>query len=84
MVNWEIFLNIIINIYLGGFSSLSAQVERPQNGVKSHDLPGSKVAHCVEAKHIPGKSIILKIYIKLQKSCNYSRYFYINEFSITN
>lgn len=31
-------------------------VDRPQNGVKSHDLPGGKVAHCVDAKHIPGKS----------------------------
>lgn len=37
-------------------------VERPQNGVKSHVLPGSIVAQSVEAKHIPGKSII-KIYL---------------------
>lgn len=43
---------------MGGSSSLSIQVERPQNGVKSHVLPGSTVAQRVEAKHMPGKSLI--------------------------
>lgn len=38
-------------------SSDTTHVERPQNGAKSHDLPGSTVAHFVLAKHIPGKSI---------------------------
>lgn len=33
-------------------------MDRPQNGVKSHDLPGSTVAHRVDAKHIPGKSML--------------------------
>lgn len=31
-------------------------MERPQNGANSHVLPGSTVAHRVEAKHMPGKS----------------------------
>lgn len=44
------------NQYLVEFSSFFTQVERPQNGVNSHVLPGSTVAHLVEAKHIPGKS----------------------------
>lgn len=35
----------------------STHVDRPQNGVNSHDLLTGKVAHCVEAKHIPGKSV---------------------------
>lgn len=40
----------------GGLSSVSTQVERPQNGVSSQVLPGSTVAHLVLAKHMPGKS----------------------------
>lgn len=39
-----------------GLSSVNTHVERPQNGVNSHVLPGSTVAHLVLAKHIPGKS----------------------------
>lgn len=42
----------------GGLSSDTTQVERPQNGWSSQVLPGSTVAHLVEAKHIPGKSEI--------------------------
>lgn len=38
-------------------SSATMQVDLPQNGAKSHDLPGSTVAQRVDAKHIPGKSI---------------------------
>lgn len=38
-------------------SLATTHVDRPQNGVNSHDLPGSKVAHLVDAKHMPGKSI---------------------------
>lgn len=37
-------------------SSATTQVERPQNGERSHVLPGSTVEQRVEAKHIPGKS----------------------------
>lgn len=37
-------------------SSAGTQVDRPQNGVRSHDFVGSMVAHLVEAKHMPGKS----------------------------
>ena len=37
-------------------SSAGTHVERPQNGVRSHDFVGSIVAHLVDAKHIPGKS----------------------------
>lgn len=33
------------------------QVERPQNGDSSQDSPGSTVAHLVDAKHTPGKSV---------------------------
>lgn len=40
-----------------GLVSDTTQVERPQNGARSHDLPGSMVAQRVEAKHIPGKSM---------------------------
>lgn len=43
--------------YLPLLSLDTTQVDLPQNGVKSHDLPGSTVAHRVDAKHIPGKSI---------------------------
>lgn len=32
-------------------------VERPQNGDSSHVCPGSTVAHLVDAKHSPGKSV---------------------------
>lgn len=42
--------------YCGDLSWLTTHVERPQNGVRSHVLPGSTVAQRVEAKHIPGKS----------------------------
>lgn len=41
---------------LGGLSSLSAQVLRPQKGAKSQELPGSTVAQRVDAKQRPGKS----------------------------
>lgn len=44
--------------YFGGVSSDTTHVERPQNGANSHVLPGSTVAHLVDAKHIPGKSVI--------------------------
>lgn len=37
-------------------SSAGTHVERPQNGVRSHDFVGSTVAHFVDAKHLPGKS----------------------------
>lgn len=37
--------------------SETTQVDRPQNGARSQDLPGSIVAQRVEAKHIPGKSV---------------------------
>lgn len=43
--------------YLPLLSLETTHVDFPQNGVKSHDLPGSTVAHRVDAKHIPGKSI---------------------------
>lgn len=43
--------------YLPLLSFATTHVDLPQNGVKSHDLPGSTVAHRVDAKHIPGKSI---------------------------
>lgn len=43
-------------------SLATTHVDRPQNGVNSHDLPGSKVAHLVDAKHIPGKS--MRIFFK--------------------
>lgn len=42
--------------HFGGLSSETTHVDRPQNGVNSHDLPGSTVAQRVLAKHIPGKS----------------------------
>ena len=42
--------------YFKGSASPTTQVERPQNGVKSHDFPGSTTEQRVEAKHIPGKS----------------------------
>lgn len=42
--------------YFGGLSSETTQVDLPQNGANSHDLPGSTVAQRVLAKHIPGKS----------------------------
>lgn len=48
---------------LGGWSSETTQVERPQNGANSQVRPGSTVAQRVEAKHMPGKSA--KIYHKL-------------------
>lgn len=41
---------------LGGVSSLTAQVLRPQKGAKSQELPGSTVAQRVDAKQRPGKS----------------------------
>jgi hypothetical protein len=47
-----------LNSYFGGLCSETTQVERPQNGVSSHVLPGSTVAQRVLAKHIPGKSVI--------------------------
>lgn len=43
--------------YLPLLSLATTHVDLPQNGVRSHDLPGSTVAHRVDAKHIPGKSI---------------------------
>lgn len=46
-----------INTYRPLLSFDKTQVDLPQNGDKSHDLPGSTVAHFVDAKHIPGKSI---------------------------
>lgn len=38
-------------------SSAAMQVDLPQNGESSQVLFGSMVAHLVEAKHMPGKSV---------------------------
>lgn len=40
-------------------------VERPQNGDSSHVCPGSTVAHLVDAKHSPGKSVLKNVTWKL-------------------
>lgn len=54
----KFFLSTVkIISYLPLLSFDTTHVDLPQNGVKSHDLPGSTVAHRVDAKHIPGKSI---------------------------
>lgn len=53
----NVFSIRILN-YLG-LPSATVHVDFPQNGVNSHDLPGSTVAHLVDAKHIPGKSKII-------------------------
>lgn len=45
-------------------SSDGTQVERPQNGDNSQLFVGSTVAHLVDAKHIPGKSVIKFIFCK--------------------
>lgn len=50
--------NLNEETYWAGLLSDTTQVERPQNGARSHDLPGSMVAQRVEAKHMPGKSEI--------------------------
>ena len=42
-------------------------VERPQNGDSSHVCPGSTVAHLVDAKHSPGKSLNTSAGISLRK-----------------
>lgn len=49
--------------YFGGVSSETTHVDLPQNGANSHVLPGSTVAHLVEAKHMPGKSVNNKIIV---------------------
>lgn len=61
-------------IYLFECSLDKTQVDRPQNGVKSHILPGSNVAQRVDAKHIPGKSE------KRAKTKHFSFIFVINFF----
>lgn len=48
--------NKCVCTHCGDLSWLTTQVDRPQNGVRSHVLPGSTVAQRVDAKHIPGKS----------------------------
>lgn len=65
--------------YLLGWSLATTQVERPQNGVSSHVLPGSTVAQRVEAKHMPGKSKIQK----KKKMKSYSRTYWHNVEFIT-
>lgn len=57
VVRTKMFLSKIIVTYCADFSWLTTHVDRPQNGVKSHVLPGSTVAQRVDAKHIPGKSV---------------------------
>lgn len=49
-------MNEMIFTHLPLLSFNLTHVDLPQNGVKSHDLPGSTVAHRVDAKHISGKS----------------------------
>jgi len=44
-------------------------VERPQNGDSSHVCPGSTVAHLVDAKHNPGKSVETDTYIFVTLLC---------------
>lgn len=54
---------MVFIIYLAELSSGTTHVDRPQNGFRSHCLPGSNIAHFVEAKQTPGKStktIIIK------------------------
>lgn len=54
---------MVFIIYLAELSSGTTHVDRPQNGLRSHCLPGSNIAHFVEAKQTPGKStktIIIK------------------------
>lgn len=47
------------NKWYSPLSSVSdfTQVERPQNGASSQVSPGSTVAHLVDAKQTPGKSV---------------------------
>lgn len=64
--------------YLPLLSLATTQVDFPQNGVKSHDLPGSTVAHLVDAKHIPGKST--NYWPKKPEKQQISVFIYLNEY----
>lgn len=44
-------------------------VERPQNGDSSHVCPGSTVAHLVDAKHSPGKSVNANTHVTYCYNC---------------